>query len=146
MAITSLFGADFTQAVWVAGILLLGWIGLFFRNRPEVWKDAKWLIAVGFCITLLSSPYQYNYDFVVLLLPLFLLASNIKSRSDWLWLALAYFLPWVGLIFGRQGNQVLLISTFVLIFFAWQKSGSGHNLLDGHPQAMYNQQNSLREE
>jgi hypothetical protein len=146
MIITSLLGMDFTQAVWVAVILLLGWIGLFIRNRPEVWKEARWLIAVGICITLLSSPYQYNYDFVVLLLPFFLLASRIQDRSEWFWLALAYFLPWVGLIFGRQGNQVLLISTFGLMVLLWQKSGSGQSLLDGHPQEMYNQRNSLREE
>lgn len=146
MAITSFLNTDFTQAVWVAGILLLGWIVLFIRNRPEVWKDAKWLIAVGFCIILLSSPYQYNYDFVVLLLPLFLLASIVRNRSDWLWLALAYSLPWVGLIFGRQGNQVLLVSTFGLMFFLWQKSKPEQSWLDGRSQAMYNQQNSLREE
>jgi len=146
MGIMSLLGMDFSQAVWVAVILLLAWIGLFIRNRPEVWKEAKWLIAVGFCITLLSSPYQYNYDFVVLLLPFFLLASIAQNRSDWLWLALAYFLPWVGLVFGRQGNQVLLISAFGLMVLLWHRSRPGQSLLDGHPQEMYNQQNSLREE
>jgi hypothetical protein len=146
MAITSIFGADFTQAVWIAVILLLGWMGLFWRTSPDVRKDAKWLIAVSFCITLLSSPYQYNYDFVALLLPFFLLTITVRSKSDWLWLAIAYFLPWIGLIFGRQGNQVLLISTFGLMILVWQKSKSEQSLLDGHPQAMYNQRNSLREE
>ena len=139
MTITSLLGADFTQAVWVAIILLLAWIGLFIKNRPEVWKEANWLIATGFCITLLSSPYQYNYDFVVLLVPFFLLVSTIQKRVDWLCLALAYFLPWVGLIFGRQGNQVLLFSTLGLMILLWQKSKPGRSLLDGRSQAMYNQ-------
>jgi hypothetical protein len=146
MGLTSLLDADFTQAVWVAGILLLAWIGLFIKSRPEVWKEAKWLIATGFCITLLSNPYQYNYDFVVLLLLFFLLASTVRNKTDWLWLALAYFLPWIGLLFGRQGNQVLLISAFGLMYLVWKKSEKGQSLLDGHPQAMYNQQNKLREE
>jgi hypothetical protein len=120
MAVTSMFGADFTQAVWVAGILLVIWIGLFLRTRPMFGEDARWLIAAGFCITLLSSPYQYNYDFVVLLLPFLSIASNIQKRLDWLWLALAYFLPWVGLIFSRGGNYFLLFSVLLvtgLIYF-----------------------------
>jgi hypothetical protein len=83
---------------------------------------------------------------VALLLPFFLLTITVRSKSDWLWLAIAYFLPWIGLIFGRQGNQVLLISTFGLMILVWQKSKSEQSLLDGHPQAMYNQRNSLREE
>jgi hypothetical protein len=120
MAVTSMLGADFTQAVWVAGILLVIWIGLFLRTRPGFWKDAPRLISAGFCITLLSSPYQYNYDFVVLLLPLLLLASTIQKRLDWLWLTLAYFLPWFGLIFSRGGNYFLLFSVLLvtgLIYF-----------------------------
>lgn len=146
MVITSLLGVDFSQAVWVAVALLLGWIGLFIRNRPKVWKKAPWLIAVSFCITLLSSPYQYNYDFIVLLPSFFLLASIARNRSDWFWLALAYLLPWFGLIFSRQGNQILLVSSFGLVVLLWQKSKPERSLLDGHLQAMYNQQNSLREE
>ena len=92
MAITSLFGADFTKAVWIAGIMLLGWIDIFMGSRPNVWKEAHWLITAGFCITLLASPYQYNYDFVVLLMPIILLTSIVQRRSDWLWLASTYIL------------------------------------------------------
>lgn len=114
MVVTSMFGADFTQAIWVAGILLVVWIGLFLRTRPGFWRDAPWLISAGFCITLLASPYQYNYDFVVLLLPFLLLASTVQKRLDWLWLALAYFLPWVGLIFSRGGNYFLLFSVLLI--------------------------------
>jgi len=114
MAITSMFDADFSQAVWIAGILLVGWTSLFLRYRPGFWKDAPRLISAGFCITLLSSPYQYNYDFVILLLPFFLLASTVQKRLDWLWVALAYFLPWVGLIFSRGGNYFLLFSVLLI--------------------------------
>ncbi len=122
MAILSLFNINSIQPLWVGGILLIGWIGLFIRNRPEVWKDAGLLGAVAICITFLSSPYQYNYDFVVLLLPLFVLASKTRKPLDWLWLAIAYFLPWVGITFGRQGNWVLLLSAFVLMILLWHKS------------------------
>jgi len=81
------------------------------------------------CIALLSSPYQYNYDFVVLLLPFFILTPQAQKRLDWIVLALAYFLPWIGLIFGRQGNSVLLISTFGLMLLLWRQSSA----LDLHP-------------
>ncbi len=127
MAVTSMFGADFTRAIWVAGILLVVWIGLFLRYRPILWKDEPRLISAGFCITLLSSPYQYNYDFVVLLLPFLLLASTVHRRLDWLWLAFAYFLPWVGLIFSRGGNYFLLFSVLLvtgLIYFRAAKQAA----------------------
>lgn len=122
MVITSLLGIGFTQAVWVGGILLLGWTVFFIRSRPEVWKGASLLGAVAICITLLSSPYQYNYDFVVLLVPLFVLASKARQPLDWFWLAFAYFLPWVGITFGRQASWVLLLSAFWLMILLWRKS------------------------
>ena len=134
MTVVSFLGLPPKTALWVAGILLVGWIGWFVVSRPGVWKDARRLIAAGFCITLLSSPYQYNYDYVVLLVPLAVLASKVQNRLDWFWLAIVYLLPWGGLIFGREGNLVLLISTFGLTYLLWHRSGS----LDGHPQAMYN--------
>ena len=142
LAIVSFLGLSSASSVWVACILLVGWIGWFIGSRPGIWKDARRLIAAGFCITLSSSPYQYNYDFVVLLVPLAVLASKAQNRLDWFWLALAYLLPWGGLIFGRAGNLVLLISTFGLMYLLWHRS----SLLDVHSQAMYNQQNKLREE
>ena len=127
MMILSLFGVSSAKAIWVAGVLFVGVSGWFIRSRPKVWKDARMLIAVGFCITLLSSPYQYNYDFVVLLLPLFVLASIVRNMRDWLLLAFAYFPPWVGLFFERQGNQVLLVSAFGLLYLLWNKSGGNQS-------------------
>jgi Glycosyltransferase family 87 len=146
MAITSLFAINSTYAIWVGGILLLSWAGWFIKARLGAWKEVSWLISVAFCITLLSSPYQYNYDFVVLLLPLLVLASKVQGQRDWLWLALVYFLPWIGFIFSRHGNMVLLVSAFGLMCLLWDKGRHNQNFLDVHLQAKYNQENSLREE
>lgn len=129
MVILSLFNISSIQPVWVGGIMLIGWIGLFIRNRPNVWKDASLLGVVAICIILLSSPYLYNYDFVVLLLPLFMLAAKAHKPLDWFWLAIAYILPWVGITFGRQGNWVLLVSAFALILLVWHKSKGSQGVM-----------------
>ena len=142
MMILSMFDVSSSQALWVGMILLLGLSSWIIRSRPMVWKDADALIAAGFCITFLVSPYQYNYDFVVLLVPLFVLASRAQKRVDWAWLAFVYFLPWVGLFFGRRGNAILLVSPLVLIVLLWRHM----RLLDSDPPDMYNQENLLREE
>jgi hypothetical protein len=132
MAITSLFAINSSFAIWLGGILLLSWAGWFIRTSPAALKDVSWLISVTFCITLLASPYQYNYDFVVLLLPLLVLASRVHAQRDWLWLAIVYSLPWIGLIFGRHGNLVLLVSTFGLIYLLWLKARPSQDFLDVH--------------
>ncbi|GAB4415768.1 MAG: hypothetical protein Kow002_01100 [Anaerolineales bacterium] len=120
MLISSWLRKDSLPLMLLTGLLLLGWSGWFIGSRPKVWNDAGRLLAVGICITLLSSPYQYNYDFVILLAPLFVFASRAKSKVVWIVLALAYVLPWAGLFFGRQGNAVLLLSAFALLILLWQ--------------------------
>jgi hypothetical protein len=142
MLTLSLLSVSSKYAVWVTVVLLLALVGWFIGSRPNIWKDADALIAAGFCITFLVSPYQYNYDFVLMLVPLFVLAGKARNRPDWLWLSLAYFLPWVGLLFGRQGNALILVSALGLTYLLWRQSSA----LDVNSQAMYNQQNSLREE
>ena len=97
-----------------AGLALLaGWL-LFARYRIYM-KEAGFLMAVAAVLTLLIDPYLLNYDYVLLLVPLFWLARP----GRWSWLVLpVYLLPWGLLFLGRQANAILSIAgllTFLLL-------------------------------
>ncbi len=94
--------------------LLLAFCGLIF------WRYRSWLMqpfalmAISSVLTLLVDPYLLNYDYILLLVPLFWLAQR-SERCAWL----AYFLPWLALALGREGNILLVLAgivTFILIF------------------------------
>jgi len=115
MMIANLVGLGFDQAMLIAGVLLLALSGLFLRTRPREWKDAGWVVAASTIVALLVNPYLQNYDFAFLITPFFLLAGTSRSRLEWLWLGLAFIVPWLGLgLFERAGNHSLLFSTLVL--------------------------------
>jgi hypothetical protein len=100
-------------AAWVSlGIALLAGGLLFWRFRVCL-KDPAILMSVFAVLTLLIDPYLLNYDYILLLLPLFWL---VRHR---IWLAwVVYFVPWVALALGRNGNILLALAglvTFILI-------------------------------
>jgi hypothetical protein len=108
------FGLGFDQSAPVAGILLIALIGLFIGTRHRLGDEAS--VAFFVCVPLLVNPYLLNYDFSFALVPLFYLAGSARSKWDWLWIALVFILPWVGLLlFERAGNSVLLVSTLIMI-------------------------------
>ncbi len=87
------------------------------------WVAGKWdrvtefpsrLITTGLLITLLASPYLLNYDYVMLLVPLIVLAAE-ASAAAWVCLGLAYVIPMVSLaLYGTAGNSALVVSTLIL--------------------------------
>ena len=113
-------------AYLIAGLLLLILLGVI------VWKRSLWLspgsVVAGITlVTLLVSPYLLNYDFVLLIVPVFILAGQTKQRLDWIFLSTAYFIPWLGLgFFGRQGNIVLILSAVLVavhLYLRTRKTG-----------------------
>ena len=71
-------------------------------------------MGISVLVVLVGSPYLQNYDYVLLLVPLFILASEAR-RLDWLWLALAYLLPFLGFgLFGVPGDVSLVISALIV--------------------------------
>ncbi|MDK1030301.1 MAG: glycosyltransferase family 87 protein [Anaerolineae bacterium] len=120
----------FNSAFLIAGILMLILIISLYWKREFIFR-ARNLIVLFVLITMLVSPYLLNYDYVLLLVPFAWYLSWAKGRSDWIILGLVYILPWVGLgLFGRQGNQVLLVSTVGLALLLWQKSRKNQTNLD----------------
>ena len=97
-----------------AGLALLAG-GLIWARYRMYMKDAGFLMAVAASLTLLIDPYLLNYDYVLLLLPLFWLAR--PGRLTWLVLPV-YLLPWLLLFLGREANGLLSIAgivTFILV-------------------------------
>lgn len=85
------------------------------RFRREMFRTPASLVAASVLVTLLADPYLLNYDFALLLVPLFIFASSAR-RVDWPWLALAYLLPSLLLgLFGRGGNLYLSIPALLLL-------------------------------
>ena len=107
-------GQPSTQAaagVSLALALLAGWL-LIGRLRGRL-KDPGVLLASVAVLTLLLDPYLLNYDYILLLVPLFWLAP----RTIWLTL-LVYFIPWVALALRQDGNSLYALAglvTFILI-------------------------------
>lgn len=134
MELAGLINGGFGQAVWFA-IALLVLLGLWFIFQwKALSKDLHRLISLAVMITLLISPYLQNYDYILLLVPLFALAAN-AHRFDWLWLAFAYIIPFVGLgLFGVAGDVSLVISAL----FSFIVLARAIRQLDGSPNAAYN--------
>lgn len=89
--------------------------GALIRFRREMFRTPASLVAASVLVTLLADPYLLNYDFALLLVPLFIFASSVR-RVDWPWLALAYLLPSLLLgLFGRGGNLYLSIPALLLL-------------------------------
>lgn len=113
MTIVRLAGLGFDQAFIVSLALLTVFSFVLFKNFSRM--DDGSLVALFTCMALLVNPYLLNYDFAFAILPLFMLASIARTRTDWFILALSFLLPWLGLIFfGRDGNITLLLSTMLI--------------------------------
>jgi hypothetical protein len=128
LTIGRVFGLGFDQSAPVAGVLLAGLVALFIGSRHQPGDEAS--IAFFVSVPLLVNPYLLNYDFSFALVPLFYLAGSAKSKTDWLWIALIFLLPWIGLIlFERAGNSVLLICVLAVISIILTRLYKEHTIL-----------------
>lgn len=135
LTVGRLFGLGFDQSAPVAGILLFLLIALFIGSRPALSLIEGYRLvdeaSVAFfvCVPLLVNPYLLNYDFSFALIPLFHLAGSARSKLDWLWIALVFVLPWVGLIlFERAGNSVLLVCALAMISIVLTRLYKAHTM------------------
>ena len=113
-----LFDGSLTNAVWIAmGLFAFLLMMLYFNrsllNPPEV------LLRVALLITLLVSPYLYNYDFLLLLVPFIalFLQSNLPEKII---LLLCYLAPTFALLlYGREGNIWLILVSIVMLLLVY---------------------------
>ena len=127
LTIGRVFGLGFDQSAPVAGILLITLIALFIGTRHRLGDEA--FVAFFVCVPLLVNPYLLNYDFSFALVTLFYLAGSVRSKMDWLWIALIFLLPWVGLIlFERAGNSVLLVCVLAMLSIILTRLYKAHTM------------------
>jgi hypothetical protein len=130
MAIAGLLGGGLNQAVWFAAITLILLAGWLIWQWHSIAQKPEQLVSAGVLITLLVSPYLQNYDYVLLLVPLFVLARDAQ-RLDWLWIIVGYALPFIALgLVGANGDVSLIFVTLILFIQSTARSYSGLPLLD----------------
>jgi len=113
-------------------LALLAWWGF---TRRMILQNPIWLTVAAILIVLLSSPYLLNYDFLLLLVPIFLLAGESKKAFEWVLVVVSYLVPLVAfVVLGRQGNALYSVSTLILLVLVFYHT----RRLDVSPDAAYN--------
>ena len=110
-----LFDGSLSQAMMIALVVLVAILAIVWAQRTVLLKSHELLLAAAALITLLVSPYLYNYDFVLLLVPfsILLIRGGISQKAV---VIICYLAPTVALAtYGRAGNMSLILVTFILL-------------------------------
>jgi hypothetical protein len=119
-----IFAGSLSKAALIALALFAVLVVLFFWVRSSLMKDPILLLNVTLIVTLIISPYLFNYDFIMLLIPIAVLwcESNLTQKII---LGACYFVPTLALgILGRAGNITLLIATLIIAVLLFQRAKS----------------------
>jgi hypothetical protein len=110
-----------TNAVWIAIALLILFIILFYFIRSFL-KRHEFLLSAALLVTLLVSPYLYNYDFLLLLVP-FAVLINQRNLVLKIVVFICYLVPTFALIlYGRNGNISLLLVSIMLMIVLYART------------------------
>jgi hypothetical protein len=107
------FDGSLTRAIWIALVLLILFVVLFYFMRTFLFRSHELLLSAATLVTLLASPYLYNYDYLLLLVPFAILIhrGNLLQKII---VVVCYLIPTVLLVlYGRAGNISLLLATVV---------------------------------
>jgi glycosyl transferase family 87 len=108
-----LFDGSLSTATSIAVVLLILLIILFYFIRSSL-MSPELLLTAALLITLLVSPYLYNYDFLLLLVPFAVLPKQ-GNLLKIIVVLICYFIPsFALLLLGRAGNISLILVTIVL--------------------------------
>jgi len=108
------FDGSLMNAAWIAMVLLVLLTLLLYYMRA-VLRSPAFLLSAALLITLLVSPYLYNYDFLLLLIPFAVLTPQ-GNLVEKIILLVCYLVPtFVLLLYGREGNISLILATIVML-------------------------------
>ena len=133
-----LFNGSLKQASVIALMVLIIFVFLLWLNRKSIMKSPEMLATSALLVTLMVSPYLYNYDFILLLIPFVVFGAfgNIEKIV----VILSYLIPTLAIaIYGRAGNITLNIVTILLTLLLLVRVR--HNGIDFTPPASYNVNN-----
>ena len=109
-----------TNALWIGFLLLLVLLLVMYFMRSHL-RAHEWVLSLALLMTLLVSPYLYNYDFLLLLLPFAVLIAQ-GNLVEKIIVTLCYLLPTFALvIYGRDGNISLVIVSFVILVLLYAR-------------------------
>ena len=112
------------KAALIAGGLLIALAVLFFVKRNVWLQSSELLITCTVLVTLLVSPYLYNYDFILLLVPFAFLIKNGKMAQKIIVL-ICYLVATFAIAFlGRAGNIWLMAVTIVIAVLLYLRISS----------------------
>jgi hypothetical protein len=133
-----LFNSSLKQAALIAIALLVALVILFWLTRKSLLKSPELLVTSALLITLLASPYLYNYDFILLLVPFAVLVS-MKGIAPKIIVVLSYLIPSFAIIlYSRDGNITLNAATILIAFVVYFHA---RTQVDVHAPAPYNVNN-----
>ncbi len=108
-----LFDGSLVNAIWIGIVLLIFLVILFYFIRSS-FKLYELLLSAALLITLLVSPYLYNYDFLLLLVPYVVLFNKSNLVQKMIVLICYLVSTFALLFFGRSGNISLIIVTMIV--------------------------------
>jgi len=107
------FNGSLSTAIVIAVVLFVVLIFMFYFVLPS-FKTHELLLTAALLLTLLVSPYLYNYDFLLLLVPFAVLVKPVNLVRIIIVL-ICYFIPsFALLLLGRAGNLSLIVVTLAL--------------------------------
>jgi hypothetical protein len=113
------YGSGFWATI-VSGVLIVVMLVLFWRFK--VFTNLETLVVGCALMTLLGDPYMFNYDYVLMLLPLICLASGAQSLFQRVAVGLAYFAPWTSFVWERNANIFYAVAAIFLVIVLLQRS------------------------
>ena len=114
------FDGSLTKAAMIAIVLLIALVLMFASARTTLLKSPALLLASALVITLLASPYLYNYDFILLLVPFAILINPGRDFINHIIVIACYLVPTVVIAsWGRAGNISLIIVTIPIAFLLY---------------------------
>ena len=119
------FDGSLTNALWIAIVLLIA-LGVMLYFLRSFLNAHEFLLSAALLITLLASPYLYNYDFLLLLVPFAELARK-GYLVEKIIVFVCYLVPtYALLLYGREGNLSLLIVSLVLLILLCARMHAEH--------------------
>ncbi|HEX2989058.1 MAG TPA: hypothetical protein VHO49_00195, partial [Anaerolineales bacterium] len=113
-----LLDGSLASAAWIAVVLLVLLVGLLFLLRNSL-QSPELLLCAALLVTLVVSPYLYNYDYLLLLVPFAVLFRS----SHWMVsvvILLCYLVPTFAiLVYGRNGNLSLAAAALVMLLLLY---------------------------
>jgi hypothetical protein len=113
-----LFDGSLGKAMWIAIVLLLVFIILFYFTRSS-FNSHDLLLSMALLVTMLVSPYLYNYDFLLLLVPFAVLIKKGNLLQKVI-VIFCYLVPTLAItLYGRNGNISLLVVSVLMTFLLY---------------------------